>query len=307
MPQDPSKKSPRVLHLPSTIDSRAFESTIRFLYLGANTEIFSPQVTENIQRISMHLDLPSLWEYILVSRDPKQRRLQRMDEVDKAQEDLDSWFHESVLGAAVKLDLDKIDTFRMEQINSTFADLILRADEDESNIPPDAPPGWKPKAVFYPVHKAMLRSEFFTVMFTSPFREGQKLSPDEPLQIIPLEMSPKVLEAVLRFLYSDILRIPLEIALDTLYAADQLLIERLKTKAAMFISTEGNAGLPSDQPQPQSGQQRAGGYNVYDVIRAGWDTRQRRLEEFGAKYVVICHLHSLFLIVLIHPCANSKL
>ena len=199
-----------------------------------------------------------------------------MDEVDKAQDELESWFEESVLAHAVRVDFDKLDTFHMEAANSVFADVVLRADEQEEDMPKDAPLGWKPQAVFYPAHKAMLRSEFFKVMFTSSFREGQKRTSDEPLQVIPLGFSPQILELVLRFLYSDKVKVPLEDALDTLYAADQLLIERLKTRTTMIISTLGNAGLPADGPDRE-------GYHVYDVVRAGWETRQRKLEEFGAK------------------------
>lgn len=248
---------------------------VRFLYLGEITEVFSPAITENIETISSRLDLPALWEFVAVSHDPKQRRLKRMDEVDKATEELDIWFKESVAGKAVRLSFDRADSFSMDHSNNTFADVVLRVDETIDDLPENSTEA--PKAVFYPVQRAMLRSEFFITMFTSSFREGQKRSTDEPLTVIPLDMSPTVLEIVLRFLYSDKVEMPLEYALDTLYAADQLFIERLKNKTSMVISTQGNAGLPADTD--------AGGYNVYDVIRAGWATRQQKLENFGAKYI----------------------
>ncbi|KAF8472625.1 hypothetical protein BDZ91DRAFT_715455 [Kalaharituber pfeilii] len=291
LPQEESKKSPRSLRLPSSIDSAAFDSTVRFLYLGEITELFSSEVTINIERISAHLDLPSLWDFALASGDPKQRRLKRMDEVDKAQEDLDAWFNEFVVGKVVRLDIEDAHKFHMEQANDSFADVVLRADEDVDDRPVNASPDWKPQAVFYPVHKAMLRSEFFTTMFTSSFKEGQKPSSTDPLQIIPMEIAPNILELVLKFLYSDKVAVPLEHALDTLYAADQLFIDRLKNKVAMIISTQGNAGLPGDNMKHRdkkgNGEKLGGseGYNVYDVVRAGWATRQRRLEEFGAKYI----------------------
>lgn len=281
------KKTPRSLRLPTSIDSQAFESTVRFLYLGEITELFSPEVLINIERISTHLGLSSLWEFALASHDPKQRRLKRMDEVDKAQEDLGAWFTEYVLGKAIQVPLEEADEVSMEFAKDTFSDVILRADEDPEDRPFGAGKHWKPQAVFYPVHKTMLRSEFFTIMFTSSFREGQKRSLDEPLQIIPLEIAPRVLELVLRFFYSDKVVVPLEYALDTLYAADQLFIERLKTKVTMIISTQGNGGLPGDNARGDKnkveGDDSMGLYDIYDVIRAGWATRQPKLEGFGAK------------------------
>jgi len=281
------KKSPRNLRLPTSIDSRAFETTVRFLYLGEITELFSPEVLINIEKISTHLGLPSLWEFALASHDPKQRRLKRVDEVGKAQEDLDAWFTEYVLKKAVRVSLEVAGGVSMEFAKDTFADAVLRADADPADRPFWAGEHWEPQAVFYPVHKSMLRSEFFTIMFTSAFREGQKRSLDEPLQAIPLEIAPHVLELVLRFFYSDKVVVPLEYALDTLYAADQLLIERLKNKVTMIISTQGNGGLPG--ANANSGRNGAEGddstepYDIYDVIRAGWATRQPKLEEFGAK------------------------
>lgn len=242
--------------------------------------MFSPEVLINIEKISTHLGLPSLWEFALASHDPKQRRLKRMDEADKAQEDLFAWFTEYVFEKAVRVPLEEMDEVSVEFAKDTFADVILRADEDPEDRPLGAGRDWKPQAIFYPVHKAMLRSEFFTTMFTSSFREGQKRSLDEPLQIIPLEISPRVLELILRFFYSDKVVVPLEYALDTLYAADQLFIERLKSKITMIISTQGNGGLPGDNTK---GDDSTGSYDIYDVIRAGWATRQPKLEEFGAK------------------------
>ncbi|KAF8453004.1 hypothetical protein BGX38DRAFT_443388 [Terfezia claveryi] len=283
------KKSPRSLRLPNSIDSRAFESTARFLYLGEITEQFSPEVLINIEKISTHLGLPSLWEFALASHDPKQRRLKRMDEVDKAQEDLDTWFTEYVLEKAIRVPLEEAAEVSTGFAKDTFADVILRADEDPEDQPFGTGKHWKPQAVFYPVHRAMLRSEFFTIMFTSSFREGQKRSLDDPLQIIRLEISPRVLELVLRFFYSDKVVVPLEYALDTLYTADQLFIERLKNKVTMIISTQGNGGLPGDNAKSDTynveSDDFTGSYDIYDVIRAGWATRQPKLEEFGAKYI----------------------
>lgn len=279
------RKSSKILQLPNSIDPKATEITFRFLYLGEIAQILSGDLLAHIKVIYTLLDLPSLWYFALTSDDPKSWRQVQSNEIDKAKQDLDTWFDEFVLGKAVRVNTDEADAFRMEVENDSFADVVLRSGEDAGNRPPGAAPDWKPQTVFYPVHKAMLRSEFFTLMFTSSFKEGQKQSPDEPLHIISLEILPHILELVLRFLYSDKVVVPLEYALDTLYAADQLFIERLKVKVTMIISSQGHGGLPGDYGNKGENwdNRSAEGYDVYDVIRAGWATRQQKLEEFGAK------------------------
>lgn len=132
----------------------------------------------------------------------------------------------------------------------------------------------------------LIRSEFFLTMFTSSFREAQ---PTEHLQIVPIDCSPEVLEEVLSFLYTERADIPLELAVDVLFAADLLLIEKLKVKATVVISTLGNGAMP--QTFTQQGvngaetEEQEEAIDIYDVIRAGWLTRVPRLEEFGARYV----------------------
>ncbi|KAL8953047.1 MAG: hypothetical protein Q9222_001097 [Ikaeria aurantiellina] len=129
-------------------------------------------------------------------------------------------------------------------------------------------------------------------MFSSSFREAQKTP---HLQVIPIDCSPSVLETVLAFLYTERADFGLDIAIDVLFAADLLLIERLKQKAAVVISTLGNGTMApasaSSDMQIVEGTERPDEtvveevINIYDVVRAGWLTRVRRLEEFGARYL----------------------
>lgn len=120
-------------------------------------------------------------------------------------------------------------------------------------------------------------------MFASPFREGQEL---EHLQIVPVDCSPEVLEVILTFLYTEKADFGLSVALDVLHAADMLFIEKLKQRAALLISTLGNGSasiVESENPRGETDLEEI--INVYDVVRAGWDTRVHRLEEFGARYI----------------------
>lgn len=71
-----------------------------------------------------------------------------------------------------------------------------------------------------------------------------------------------------------------------------LLIDKLKTKAAVAISTLGSAtsNLLVDRThandldlEPDKGE--AEPVNIYDIIHAAWDLRVQRLEEFVARYL----------------------
>jgi ankyrin repeat/BTB/POZ domain-containing protein 1 len=120
-------------------------------------------------------------------------------------------------------------------------------------------------------------------MFSSQFKEAQ----DTPhLQIITIDCSPAVLETILTFMYTEKADFGLDIAVDVLFAADQLFIEKLKQRAAIIISALGNgstSAVESDNPRGETDADEA--VDIYEIMRAGWDTRVQRLEEFAARYI----------------------
>jgi len=133
----------------------------------------------------------------------------------------------------------------------------------------------------------LIRSEFFLAMFSSGFREAQETP---HLQIIPIDCSPAVLEIVLQYLYTESATIPLSLATDVLFAADLLFIERLKQRAAVIISTLGNGSASTVESVNPRGEikddaEDPDALDIIEVVRAGWDTRVQRLEEFGARYM----------------------
>ena len=310
--------------LPHAIPPQAFGVAIKYLYLGEipndvgggpGTGFSEDEVLEGIDKLSKHLEIRSLWDGILESGDRRLARQRRTDEVDKGRDQLEAWFTDNLLKHKVTVDVTKADDVKWDRNNGIFADVLLRADEtddamessNETEQPfvrdtplpingiPVGPTSQAPrslsrtrsprKSALFPVHRAMLlRSEFFLTMFCSGFREAQNT---EHLQIIPIDCSPEVLEVVLRFLYTEKADCSLELAVDVLFAADLLLIEKLKQKAAVVISTLGNGSMSqiparldvSDQALPEQPE-----LDIYDVVRAGWLTRVPRLEEFGARY-----------------------
>ena len=313
--------------LPPAIPPQAFGIAIKYIYLGEipndigggpGTDFSEDDVLEGIDKVSRHLEIRSLWDGIIEGGDRRLARQRRTEEVEKGRNQMEAWFTDNVLRHKVIVNTGKADDVRWDRNNGIFADVMLRADEPEEatnleGIPegnekshirdtegplhgiPVGPVSQnsrspsrsrKPRmSALFPVHKAMLlRSEFFLTMFSSGFREAQDT---QHLQIIPIDCSPQVLEIVLKFLYTEKTDCPLELAIDVLFAADLLLIEKLKQKAAVVISTLGNGSMsqiPARLDVSEDAQSEQPELDVYDVVRAGWLTRVPRLEEFGARY-----------------------
>ncbi|KAL8934457.1 MAG: hypothetical protein Q9211_005213 [Gyalolechia sp. 1 TL-2023] len=313
--------------VPPAIPPQAFGLAMRYVYLGEmpndlgggpGTGFSEDEILEGIDKISRHLEIRSLWDAVLESDDRRLSRQRRTEEVEKGRGQLEEWFLNNVMKHKVIVDTEKADEVRWNRNNGIFADVLLRADQpiegssdglmtDASQGPPTSTsqgtlngipigpaftPSGSPSRVrsprtstLFPAHRAMLlRSEFFLTMFSSGFREAQTTP---HLQIIPIDCSPSVLEIVLTFLYAEKADFSLDLAIDVLFAADLLLIDRLKQKAAVVISTLGNGTM-----EPASDLQIVGteipqaeeNIDIYDVVRAGWLTRVPRLEEFGARY-----------------------
>ncbi len=308
------------------IPPQAFAIAIKYIYLGEipndvgggpGTGFSEDEVLEGIDRISRQLEIMSLWDGILESGDRRLARQWRTDELEKGRNQLEAWFSDNVLKQKVIIDTAKAESVRWDRSNAVFADVLLRADESEEvveteslisdeleqnesdtrhGIPigPLLQPSRSPsrnrkprKSVLFPVHRAMLlrADPFFVAMFSSAFREAQTT---EHLQIIPIDCSPEVLEAVLSFLYAEKTDFSLGIAVDVLFAANFLLLERLKQKAAIVISTLGSGSMsqvPTRLDVAETSPPAEEEMDIYEVVRAGWLTRVPRLEEFGARYL----------------------
>lgn len=161
------------------------------------------------------------------------------------------------------------------------------APSSSSQIQPN-PTQHNQESTLYPAHRAMLlRSDYFQAMFTSSFHEAHAAQHHAHLPIIRVDCTPAVLSIILTYIYTESTsNIPLSLALPLLFTADALFIEPLKTKAALIISTLGNgatSAVESTNPRGDTDLEEA--VDIYDIVRAGWDTRVHRLEEFGARYL----------------------
>lgn len=183
-------------------------------------------------------------------------------------------FKELVLNNIIESKLIKEGPISKEEINSlqhlsgAFPDIIISINLEDSD-----------EIIYYPVHRAILiRNEFFKVMFTSAFQEAQEYELIEDLNIIdfknqiPVINLPfdtiEVTEIIIKFLYYDYSEIPIDFAIDILFAGNLLLNERLKTMAAVTITTTPTVFTNEE---------------LYSILRAGWETRMERLEHFVAK------------------------
>lgn len=309
--------------LPNTVPSQSLQTAIRFLYLSEVSADVAEgpeeqEILTGIDKLSRQLEIERLFESIISGGDKRLNRQRRTDEINRGRDELESWFQENVLEHRVTVESSKADSIRWDRHNGIYADVLLRADfdqeEEETGVLNNANPtsgndgllgsipigplGSKSRSpsrtretrqsVLFPAHRAMLlKSEYFLTMFSSTFKEAREA---DYLQIIHVDCSPEVLEIVLTFLYTDKADFPLEIAIDVLFAADLLFIEKLKVKAAAIISTLGNGSVSiveSGNARGETDDEEV--VDIYDVIRAGWDLRVPRLEEFGARYIA-CRL-----------------
>lgn len=285
---------------------------------GPGTGYTDSEILAGTDKISKHLEIQSLSQLILDEGNRRLVRQRRADEMERGRDQLESWFTKNVIQHAVVMDSDKAGEVKWDRDNAIFADVLLRADEDaedgevvadadtiadgeraafqanELGIPLDSQqsqPTFRAHSQYrkakrsklFPCHRAMLiRSEFFLTMFSSSFREAQRTP---HLQIIPIACSPAVLEIILTFLYTERADFPLEMAVDVLYAADLLFLEKLKMRAAVVISTLGNGTATTASHTDVKDGRDEESIDIYDILHAAWLTRVQRLEEFAARYI----------------------
>lgn len=303
--------------VPQSIPAKALDIAIQALYFSEVSLELSDSVEDQallsgIQKLGQQLEIDSLLDIIFES-DRRRARQRRSEEVERGRDQLDTWFQSNILKNQIDVSADKADQVRWDRQNGIFADVLLCATEDkeESQNPAGRPTNSgtqireticipvgpragaseeeqfkSPGSTLIPAHRAMLlRSDYFLAMFSSPFREAQS---SEHLPIVHVDCSPAVLWLILTYIYTERCAIPLPLALPLLFAADMLFIERLKVQAATSISTLGSGAsiVEAENPRGEIRDEAEGQeVDIYDVVRAGWDTRVHRLEEFGARYI----------------------
>lgn len=307
--------------LPNTVPIDAIIATVRFLYfgevspdLGTHADADSEEnILEGIGRFSHQIEAERIFDFALSRNNRRITRQLMSDEVSRGRDEVSSWFQSNIVANKVIVDASRAMDVKWDRSNAIFADVLLRADEEPASaadasvatvqideaksvtsrsIPigpmgqngadSDEPKSTK-KSILFPAHKAMLiRSEYFLTMFSSSFREAQN---SVYLQIITVDCSPDILQIILDFLYTEKADFSLEAAIEVLFAADLMFLDKLKVKAATTISSlaAGGSVVKADNSRGEASVEDI--IDIYDVIRAGWLVRVQKLEEFGARYL----------------------
>ncbi|GAO51473.1 hypothetical protein G7K_5573-t1 [Saitoella complicata NRRL Y-17804] len=267
----------KLIKLAPIVHPLTFEAVIKVLYIG---ELLSlpPELSENLRVVTKSLEMEEVGEMLMSGREKKNLNDLRKELVRKAQGDMGAWVRDQVIGKVRKVDKEEdidnvVARIREEEV---FADVVLRVnlhddDDDDSSSENENENGHGEGGgvLLYPAQKAMLsRSEYYQLMFSGPFSESH--SPTLPTVL--LDVNPRLTPLILEFIYTDrVAHIPPPHALDLVFAADMLLLDRLKSLAAIEITKTP----PEDPPE---------GVSMYDVLRAAWSTRTERLEHHAASH-----------------------
>ena len=188
---------------------------------------------------------------------PAIRELKRI-EMNRIQSDFEKFVRDEVILRQKTVDREQMEHAReeMSSANPVWADCLLYADRQDDTT------------TIYYAHLAILtRSEYFLTMFTLPFSESRKLfESQQSLPLLQLAVDADVAPIILTFLYTDRVEIPRDVALDILYAADFLLLPRLKSLAAIALENEND---PLNEFSRE---------DMYEILRAAWSTNTPRLE-----------------------------
>ncbi|ONH67970.1 BTB/POZ domain-containing protein 3 [Cyberlindnera fabianii] len=277
-------------------DLKTLSVGLEYLYLVHDPKKFDDVDKESLLEFARKIELGALVDglerYIVTDQPTEQAKILneiQMKVFEEARTDFKNLVEEHIIGG-------KLTTFENKSISEAevrelqeselFPDIILVVQEKmEIDVLPGEPAVPEDKlpliTTYYPVHRSILiRDEYFKVMFSSDFAEAHDYTiiPDlnivdrsHPIPVINLPVpSWEIAEIVIKFLYYDHADIPMEHAVDTLYAGEVLMNDRLKTMAAVTLTS-------SKSPPP--------GYDLYDILRAAWETRMDRLEHHVARVI----------------------
>lgn len=302
-----------VVVMPEVSDADSFKPIVDYIYLRTDLlPLESPP--DQFRLFAKKLQLTALVD--AMEKMPKDRKAQArakqqalMTFVDVAKSDLEAFLKSQIFDNARQVVLEEDVNFEdidaPSLLDPSIHDELLKSsaisDIVMSSIDIDSG-----SVKYYPVHRAVLaRSEFYSTMLRSemfqnsyeeaPLVEANDIVGDRPIDRMRLETShvpvlqallsttkPQVTEIILLFLYyDDVLNIPSNLSVELLFAAEELLIERLKTMSALSITSlvekfdyNSLVALPD-----------ATGYDVCDLVEISWQTRCDRLEQHMTKLI----------------------
>ncbi|KAK6361084.1 hypothetical protein TWF730_004834 [Orbilia blumenaviensis] len=263
-------ESPGALHmdrLPIPVDTGTISAVLRRIYLIDSGDTAEQRDGLDISDLAAYFGLRFSSGLATDSELGKSGASKLTAAVETAQQDfLRLW--DGYLSTPLRLARD--ETFSISRLSSRVKslrpDVVLRVD---SQLDGDG-------VYFYGAHRAMIQSDFIC----TAIRFKQEFQSSDPCGGMPvlvsIDVSPEIMEIILKWFYTDIVEIPPDMALELLQAADMLLIERLKSRACLLITTQDTDKLLTGEL----------GYSVFDVARAGWLTGTfTKLDPFCAKFI----------------------
>ncbi|SCV05980.1 LANO_0H19416g1_1 [Lachancea nothofagi CBS 11611] len=265
--------------MPNDMSSQAFGIIAKFIYLVPVLHSITDEDSVSLKRICEEAELTSLADYL---RDTAGIS----DQISKSTI-LTSYQYRLTEEARQHMAMITKDIINLKRPANFVEGIPTRIlhDMKSCSIIPDIFLLVKPyddpdRGYIYPCHRSILvRSDYFRVMFSSQFGEASSYrhtpegiidrSYDLPIVSLPTS-SIEVANLILSYLYFDETEVPWKLAFDVLATADALLIERLKTMAAVAITQE-----PTFFDL----------YSVFDVLTVAWQFRVRRLELYAAKVI----------------------
>jgi ankyrin repeat/BTB/POZ domain-containing protein 1 len=126
--------------LPNTIPAESLGVALQYLYfqeVSIRRALFGLSdeqervVLSGIDKIGKQLEIERLFEDITEVSDRRLLRQRRAEELDRGRDQLEQWFKTNVLRHKRVVDTAKVDSIQWDRENSIFADILLRADDDE--------------------------------------------------------------------------------------------------------------------------------------------------------------------------------
>ncbi|KAK6537750.1 hypothetical protein TWF694_010664 [Orbilia ellipsospora] len=251
------------LMLPSNTTSHAISCMLKYMYLHDTDTIPWNDGLADPTLLARSFGISGLHETV---GQGKKRQQKRATTIETAQQDFLRLWNQYLniplsLSCHEHFSPDKLDS----RLQSLRPDVILRVESQQDGL-----------VYFYGAHKAVLQSDFICTAIRFKERFQKINANDSNPVLISVDVSPWIMESILKWFYTDTVDIEPGYALDLLMAADMLLSDRLKTRACLLISTQDRDDLLTGDL----------GYSVFDVARAGWVTGMSlKLDPFCARFL----------------------
>ncbi len=279
-------------------DAATFAHIVDYIYLGTDN-IPVAAMAAPLATAARQFGLDALAEAVgavMAAEGPKERIKVKNEHavllIERARHDLRKLLQTIIENKEVQpldlredVELEDIDVRRhlddaaRQRLAASFADVIVAAVDLTTEC-----------VHYFAVHRCILaRLPYFETMFTSDIFLAQHRHERQPVVLLsPSTALSAVAEMVLSFLYhDDVDNIELALAVDLIFAANELFLDRLKTMAAVKVTSElSRADAQYLRVEAQIG------YSVYDLVRVAWQTQCDRLEQHVTK-LIAHHLRAI--------------